>query len=54
MGGCDGVRHVSRSSGLLHAKVSRDKVYQSDLKTDGGAMVGGARVTITEVASELS
>jgi hypothetical protein len=54
MGGCDGVRHVSRCSGLLHVKVSRAKVYQSDIKTDGGVMTGDARVTITEVTSELS
>jgi hypothetical protein len=29
-------------------------ISQSSLKTDGGAMVGGARDTITEVASEAS
>jgi hypothetical protein len=32
----DGARHVSKSSGLLHLKVSRARVFQSSLKTDGG------------------
>jgi hypothetical protein len=50
----DGVGHASRSSGLLHLKASRARVFQSGLKTDGGAMVGGARGTITEVASGSS
>jgi hypothetical protein len=30
------------------------RVSQSDLKTDGGAMTGGARGTIIEVASRSS
>jgi hypothetical protein len=41
-----------RSSDLLHVESSRAGVSQSGLKTDGGATVGGARGTITEVASE--
>jgi hypothetical protein len=48
------VGHASRSSGLLHVEASLVKVFQSDLKTGGGAMTGGARGTITEVASEIS
>jgi hypothetical protein len=31
------VGHASRSSGLLRLKVSRVRVFQSSLKTDGGA-----------------
>jgi hypothetical protein len=46
--------HTSRSSGLLHVEASLVKVFQSGLKTGGGAMTGGARGTITEVASETS
>jgi hypothetical protein len=49
-----GVRHVLRSSGLLHVEVSLTRVFQSDLKTSGGATVGGARGTIVEVVSEAS
>jgi hypothetical protein len=45
---------VLRSSGLLHVEASLDRVFQSGLKTDGGAMTGGARDTIVEVASEVS
>jgi hypothetical protein len=48
------VGHASRSSGLLHVEVSLCRVYQSGLKTGGGATAGGACGTITEVASELS
>jgi hypothetical protein len=54
MGGCDGAGHVSRSSGLLHVKVSLARVFQSNLKTDRGATAGGARDTIVEVMSESS
>jgi hypothetical protein len=50
--GCDGMGHASRSSGLFHVKTSLARVSQSGLKTDGGATVGGACDTITEVASE--
>jgi hypothetical protein len=49
-----GAGHASRSSGLLHVKASLARVFQSGLKTDGGAMTGGTRGTITEVASEAS
>jgi hypothetical protein len=48
------VGHASRSSGLLHVEASLARVSQSGLKTDGGTMTGGARDTITEVASEAS
>jgi hypothetical protein len=54
MEGCDDVGHESRSSGLLHVEASLVKVFQSGLKTDGGAMTGGARGTITEITSESS
>jgi hypothetical protein len=46
--------HASRFSGLLHVEVSLARVFQSGLKTGGGAMIGGARDTIMEVASEVS
>jgi hypothetical protein len=46
--------HTSRFSGLLHVEASMARISQSDLKTGGGAMVGGAHGTITEVASEAS
>jgi hypothetical protein len=48
------VGHMSRSSGLLHVEASLASVSQSGLKTGGGAMTGGARGTIVEVASEAS
>jgi hypothetical protein len=48
------VRHVSRSSGLLRVETSLARIFQSCLKTGGGATVGGARGTITDVASESS
>jgi hypothetical protein len=48
------VGHASRSSGLHRVKASLARVSQSGLKTSGGATVGGARGTITEVASEAS
>jgi hypothetical protein len=34
----DGVGHASRSNGLLHLEVSRARVFQSSLKTGGGAV----------------
>jgi hypothetical protein len=34
--------HASRSSGLLRVKASLAKVSQSDLKTGGDTMTGGA------------
>jgi hypothetical protein len=49
-----GVRHASRSSGLLHVEASLARVSQSVLKTGGGTTTGGARGTIVEVASEAS
>jgi hypothetical protein len=48
------VGHASRSSGLLRMKASLTRVFQSSLKTGGGAMMSGARDTIAEVASEVS
>jgi hypothetical protein len=48
------VRHASRSSGLLRIEASLTRVFQSSLKTGGGAMMSGARDTIAEVASEAS
>jgi hypothetical protein len=48
----DGMGHTSRSSGLLHLKASRARVFQSALKTGRGVMAGGARGTITEAASD--
>jgi hypothetical protein len=50
----DGVGHTSRSSGLLGVEASLARVSQPGLKTGGGATTGGARGTITEVASEAS
>jgi hypothetical protein len=44
------VGHVLGSSGLLHVEASLARVSQSGLKTGGGATVGGARDTITNVA----
>jgi hypothetical protein len=49
-----GAGHTLRSSGLLHVEASLVRVSQSGLKTGGGAMTGGARGTIVEVASETS
>jgi hypothetical protein len=46
--------HMSRSSGLLFLEASLDRVFQSGLEAGGCATVGGARGTITDVASELS
>jgi hypothetical protein len=45
---------VSRFSSLLSMKASLARVFQSGLKTGGGAMTGGARGTIVEVVSEAS
>jgi hypothetical protein len=49
-----GVGHASRSSGLLYVEASLARVFQSGLKTGGGATAGGIYGTITEVASEES
>jgi hypothetical protein len=46
--------HASRSSGLLHMEASLARVSQSVLKTGGGATMGDACGTITEVALEAS
>jgi hypothetical protein len=48
------VGHASRSSSLLRVEASLPRVSQSGVKTDGGAMAGGARGTIAKVASESS
>jgi hypothetical protein len=48
------VGHASRSSGLLRMEASLARVSQSDLKTGGGATMGGACGTIADVASETS
>jgi hypothetical protein len=48
------VGHASRSSDLLGVEASLARVFQSGLKTGRGATMGGARGTITEVASEAS
>jgi hypothetical protein len=49
-----GEGHASRSSGLLGVEASLVRVFQSGLKTDGGATTGGARGTITKVVSKAS
>jgi hypothetical protein len=49
-----GAGHVLRSTSLLGIEASLARVSQSGLKTGGGATTGGARGTITEVASEAS
>jgi hypothetical protein len=46
--------HASRSSGLLRVEASLARVFQSGMKTGGGATAGGARGTIAEVTSEAS
>jgi hypothetical protein len=48
------VGHASRSGGLLRLEISNAGVSQSCLKTGGGVLAGGARGTITEVASGSS
>jgi hypothetical protein len=48
------VGHVSRSRSLLSVEASLARVSQSGPKIGGGAMTGGARGTIVEVASEVS
>jgi hypothetical protein len=50
----DGAGHVSRSSGLLRLEASHGRVFQSGLKIDGGATVGGACDTIADVVSGSS
>jgi hypothetical protein len=46
--------HVSKSSGLLRVEASLARVFQSGLNTGGCTTIGGARGTITEVASETN
>jgi hypothetical protein len=48
------VGHASRFSGLLRVEASLARVFQSGLKTGGGAMTGGARGTIVKVTLESS
>jgi hypothetical protein len=48
------VGHALRSGGLLHLEACHARVSQSDLKTDVGATVGGARDTIVDVVSGSS
>jgi hypothetical protein len=48
------VGHALRSSCLLGVEASLARISQSDLKTGGDAMTGGARGTIAEVASKAS
>jgi hypothetical protein len=45
------VRDTSRSSILLRHEVSLARVFQSSLKTGGGATMGGTRGIIAEVVS---
>jgi hypothetical protein len=51
---CLKTKHTSKSSGLLRVEASQAMVFQSSLKTGGGATTSGARGTITEVVSESS
>jgi hypothetical protein len=49
-----GAGYTSRSSGLLRVEASLARVFQSGLKTGGGATAGGSRGTIAEVVLEAS
>jgi hypothetical protein len=49
-----GAGHTLRSSGLLHVEGSLARVSQSDLKTGGGATVGGARGLLPPISPGLS
>jgi hypothetical protein len=49
-----GSGHASISSALLHVEASRVRVFQSGIKTGGGAAADGAHGTIMEVVSESS
>jgi hypothetical protein len=49
-----GAGHASRSSYLFCVEASMTRVSQSCLKTGRDATAGGARGTITKVASEAS
>jgi hypothetical protein len=46
--------YTSRSGGLLRVESSLARVFRCGLKTGGGATIGGACGTITEVASEAN
>jgi hypothetical protein len=48
------VGYTTRTSGLLRVEASLARVFQSGLKTGGGATASGARGTIMEIASEAS
>jgi hypothetical protein len=48
------VGHESRSSDLFYVEANQARVFQFGLKTSRGATAGGARDTITEVASRSS
>jgi hypothetical protein len=50
----DGVRHTSRSGGLLRLEASHVRIFQPAHKTGGGVSMGGARDIITNVASRES
>jgi hypothetical protein len=43
------VGHASRSSGLLRLEASQVRIFQSGLKTGGGASVGGVCGIIVEI-----
>jgi hypothetical protein len=47
------VGHASISSSLLSVEACLARVFQSGLKTGGGATTAGARGTNAEVASEV-
>jgi hypothetical protein len=46
--------HASKSDGLLHLEASRVRVYQSSIKTCGGAMTGDACGIIADVVLSKS
>jgi hypothetical protein len=48
------VGHATRSSILFSVEANLARVFQSGLKTGGGATTGDARGTITEITSEAS
>jgi hypothetical protein len=50
----DGVGHASRSDSLFHLEARHARVFQSSLKTGGGATMGRAHGTIVKVASGSS
>jgi hypothetical protein len=48
------VGHASRSGSLLHLEANHARVFQSGLKTGGGATTSGAHGIIVEVALRRS